>query len=168
MEPNQEFDAWAADEAIPAEPVGNLLSSPSRLHLLLVSQDPRMPVLANMNSLKASASKRPGEPPDASSNKEKRSFRYPDETDLDSDLAEFSLASGNDFHIRLDATDAYRESAFEFPAAGWSSCERLYNVARVARLAEEAFNTGPLRDLDPEKARARQRGRDPGAKALYD
>ena len=74
MEPNQEFDAWAADEAIPEEPVGNLLSSPSRLHLLLVSQDPRMPGLANMNSLKASASKRPGEPPDASSNKENLPF----------------------------------------------------------------------------------------------
>ena len=53
-------------------------------------------------------------------------------------------------HIRLD----------EFPNLGWSIYERLHNDARVAYLADEALNTLPLRDLDPDAAYTRQWGAD--------
>ena len=59
-------------QAIPAEAVGTPLSLPSRCSLLFGSQAARITVQVNINSLQASASKRPGEPLDASSKQERR------------------------------------------------------------------------------------------------
>ena len=166
-EPNQEFVAGADepllpepsdDGASPAKPVGDSTALPAHFHLL-GNQDPRLTVQGDINSLQAPASERPGGPIVASSNKEKRAPKGPEKTDLDVKSADFGFPLGNDKHIRLDATGADRD---------WPNYERLFNFARVARLAGQTLNTTPSRDSDPGAACARQWEVDPVSKALYD
>ena len=151
MEPDQELDVWVDEplrpepsdrEAIPAEPVGSSLALPAQFHLL-GSQDPRPTVQCNLNSLCASTSKRPGEPLDASPDKEKRASKDPEDADLDVNVADFGIPSGNDNDIRLNVTGADRGSAVDSPTAGGPSFRRPFNSGGVARLTDETFNTVP-------------------------
>ena len=99
MESDQESGAWENEailpeppdgEAIHAEPMSAPLFLQSHFDLLLGSEDPRIPVQVNINSSQASASERPEEPLDASSEKRNRTSKDPDETDL----AAFGISSG--------------------------------------------------------------------------
>ena len=53
------------------------------------------------------------------SNEEKRASKDPEEAVLGVNVADFGMLSGNDSHIRLDATGADRQSVVDSPAMGW-------------------------------------------------
>ena len=90
------------------------------------------------------------------------------EPDLEANLADFGILSGNVNHIRLAATVLCREGAISSPTMGWSGYERMRNAARGAHLTHEALNTTHLRDLDPDTVYTRQWGADLASEALFE
>ena len=61
-----------------------------------------------------------------------------------------------------------RENATIAPTLGWSSYERVFNVARVDPLVADSFNAIPLLALDPKTAYTREWNVDPVSRAFYD
>ena len=78
--PDRKFDVCGEEpsvleppdaDTIRAEPAGSPLDLPAHFHLALGWPDPRFTAQELWNSINDPTSKRPGEPPDSSSNKEK-------------------------------------------------------------------------------------------------
>ena len=93
------------DQPIPAEPAGSAPVLPEHFHLARGQPDPRFTAQGPSTWMHVSASQRPGDHLDTSSNQEKRTSKDPEETGADVDLADFGIPERNGAHIRLDMTD---------------------------------------------------------------
>ena len=98
---------------------------PSYFALPLGSSDPRPTVQVNPSTAPSSSTKRPGDPLDTSSNKEKRPPKDKMGHDSEANLADFGLPSENDDHIRMVVTDEGRVNAIEHPTFGPTGYGRL-------------------------------------------
>ena len=175
--PDREFDVCGEEpsvleppdaDTIRAEPAGSTLDLPAHFHLALGWPDPRFTAQEPWNSINAPTSKRPGEPPDSSSNKEKCASKDPEKTDLAANLADFGIPTRGDDHIRPDVTIEGRGNSIVAPSLGWSSFEREFNAARVEPSTAESFNNIRMRGVDPKMAYARGWDVDPVPRSIYD
>ena len=155
----------SGDEEIPTALPGAHLGPPEHFSLPLTRLDPR---------LAAQSVRRPGDPLDMGSNKEQRTEKDPEESDLAAGAMGVGTSSGGGApghtvrtapivdiamhgypaldldNRRLDVSSEDRGNAIDFPNAGWASFARLYNLEIQPRPSPDAaFRTGPLTPMDP-------------------
>ena len=153
------------DEDTPVALPGAHLDLPDHFSLPLTSRDPRLTVRSV---------KRLGDPLDTGSNKEQRTGKDPDESDLDMDsmdvtasgkgkrpapliqpnpalgLALYGLTVvGADGH-RLDVSDVDRRIAIDFPNESWALFALSYNLGVFPQPSQHvAPRTDPFIPMDP-------------------